>query len=119
MRFSSLAALLLSPLLLRSASAMGMSGMYGSYPMTREASGTSWQPESTPHAGLHLMEGDWRVMIHGYADAIYDRQGGPRGADKNFGESMLMAMAQRPMGPGTFGLRGMVSPERRRTAATG
>ncbi|MDE2512322.1 MAG: hypothetical protein KGL74_14450 [Elusimicrobia bacterium] len=109
MKFSSLAAIVLAPLLVRPASAMGMTGMYGSYSMTREASGTSWQPESTPHEGLHLMEGDWRVMIHGYADAIDDRQGGPRGADKNFSESMLMAMAQRPLGPGTFGLRGMVS----------
>ena len=28
-----------------------MRGMLGSYPMSREASGTAWQPESTPHTG--------------------------------------------------------------------
>src|SRR5580698_7948291 len=82
---------------------MEMTGMYGSYPMTREASGTSWQPDSTPHQGLHLMKDDWMIMIHGYADGIYDDQGGPRGGDKAFSESMLMLMGQRPWGPGTLG----------------
>ena len=77
--------------------------------MTREATGTSWQPDSTPHEGLHVMSGDWMVMVHGYADQIYDRQGGSRGADKNFNASMLMADASRPLGGGTFGLRGMWS----------
>ncbi len=81
----------------------------GAYPMTREATGTSWQPDSTPHEGLHIMSGDWMAMVHGYADQIYDRQGGPRGADKNFSESMLMADASHPLGGGTFGLRGMWS----------
>lgn len=28
-----------------------MSGMFGPYPMTREASGTSWQPDATPMEG--------------------------------------------------------------------
>lgn len=91
------------------ANAMAMQGEYGSYPMTREASGTSWQPESTPMEGLHLMRGDWMVMIHGYANGIYDRQGGPRGAEKGFSESMLMGMAQHPLWGGTFGLRAMGS----------
>lgn len=86
-----------------------MMGMYGPYAMTREATGTSWQPDSTPHEGLHLMAGDWAVMVHGFADGVYDRQGGPRGDDKAFSESMLMAVARRPLGPGTLGLRSMVS----------
>jgi hypothetical protein len=86
-----------------------MHGMYGSYPMTREASGTSWQPDSTPHQGLHVMRGEWMVMVHGYADGIYDRQGGPRGQEKGFSQSMLMAMAQHPLGEGTLGLRAMGS----------
>src|SRR4051794_40513208 len=50
----------------------GMTGMLGPYPMTRESSGTSWQPESTPMEGLHLMRGDWMFMVHGFADLIYD-----------------------------------------------
>jgi hypothetical protein len=91
------------------ASGMAMNGLYGPYPMTREASGTSWQPESTPHEGIHVMRGDWMVMLHGYADGIYDRQGGPRGREKGFSESMLMAMAQHPLLGGTFGARAMGS----------
>ena len=36
-------------------SKMFMPGMYGPYSMTREATGTSWQPDSTPHEGLNKM----------------------------------------------------------------
>src|SRR5215471_11910948 len=38
---------------------MAMRGMYGPYPMTREASGTSWQPDNARHQGLHEMRGPW------------------------------------------------------------
>ena len=86
-----------------------MRGMYGAYPMTREASGTSWQPESSPHDGIHQMIGDWSLMVHGFANAIYDRQGGPRGDTKSFSTSMLMLMAQRNLEKGTLGFRGMFS----------
>ena len=76
-----------------------MAGMYGPYPMGREASGTSWQPESTPHQGIHHNMGDeWMTMVHGFANLIYDDQGGPRGDTKTFSTSMLMLMAQRPVG---------------------
>src|SRR5262245_58727284 len=34
---------------------MPMTGMYGPYAMSREASGTSWQPEAARHEGIHLM----------------------------------------------------------------
>jgi hypothetical protein len=91
--------------------AHAMQGMYGPYSMTREASGTSWQPDSTPHEGLMGMHGDWMTMLHGEANLIYDRQGGPRGDDKTFSTSMLMLMGQRPLGTGTVGLRGMVSAD--------
>ena len=86
-----------------------MKGMLGPYSMTREASGTSWQPDSSKHEGLHQMLGDWSLMVHGYANAIYDRQSGPRGDTKTFSQSMLMVMGQRSLGPGTLGLRGMFS----------
>lgn len=86
-----------------------MNGMLGAYVMTREASGTSWQPDSSPHEGIHEMIGDWSLMVHGYANLIYDRQSGPRGGEKTFSESMLMVMGQRSLGPGTLGLRGMFS----------
>lgn len=55
------------------------------------------------------MSGPWMTMWHGYVNAVYDHQGGPRGGKQAFAESMLMAMAQRPLGNGTLGLRAMVS----------
>ncbi len=89
---------------------MQMTGAFGPYAMAREASGTAWQPDSTPDGGLHFMLGQWMLMSHGYADAIYDNQGGSRGAAKTFSASMGMLMAQRPLGvDGTLGLRAMVS----------
>ncbi|MBI3010083.1 MAG: hypothetical protein HYY57_03755 [Candidatus Omnitrophica bacterium] len=90
---------------------MGMHGMLGAYPMTREASGTSWQPEGAPMEGIHLMRGDWMLMTHGLATLIYDNQGGERGNREVVSTNMLMGMAQRPLGPGTFGARGMFSLE--------
>ena len=77
--------------------------------MTREGSGTSWQPEATPMDGLMLHSGGWMTMLHGMANTTYDHQGGPRGGDKTFTSSMFMAMASRPLGIGTVGLRSMLS----------
>ena len=88
-----------------------MRGMLGPYPMSREASGTAWQPESTPHTGLHTMWNGWHLMAHGFANLVYDRQGGPRGDEKVFSENMLMGMAARDLGPGHLGLRAMLSAE--------
>lgn len=88
---------------------MSMQGMFGPYSMQREGSGTSWQPEATPAAGRMSMRGDWMTMIDGFVYLIADRQTGPRGDDKVFAQSMGMLMAQRKLGPGMLGLRGMVS----------
>jgi hypothetical protein len=88
-----------------------MSAMYGPYPFAREASGTSWQPDRASHHGIHAMRGSWMFMLHGFADLVYDDQGGPRGDSKGFSGNMLMGMAQRSLGPGRFGLRTMLSLE--------
>jgi hypothetical protein len=88
---------------------MAMHSAFGPYPMSREGSGTGWQPEATPGEGLHEMPGDWMVMAHGLVNVIADRQTGPRGDRKNFAESMFMLMGQRDLGPGTLGLRTMLS----------
>lgn len=88
-----------------------MSGLYGPYDMTRESSGTSWQPDSTPMEGVHGMQGAWMAMLHGFVDAIYDAQGGPRGSSQSFSTSMLMLMARRDLGAGALGLRLMASGE--------
>ena len=87
----------------------GAAGALGDYPMTRDGSGTSWQPDSSPHEGIHGSVGQWSTMIHGYAFGIYDYQGGKRGDDKLFSESMLMGMAQRPLDFGQLSLRAMIS----------
>ncbi len=87
-----------------------MMGMFG-VPMTREASGTSWQPEGAPHAARMRQLGGWHVMTHGSLDLIYDDQGGARGRSELFGSGMFMATAQRPWQSGTFGLRAMLSPD--------
>jgi hypothetical protein len=88
---------------------MAMESAFGPYAMTREGSGTGWQPDAAPMDGRMIMTGDWMLMVHGYVNAIHDRQSGPRGDDKDFTESMAMLMAQRPLGGGTLGLRAMLS----------
>ncbi len=86
-----------------------MTGLYGPYAMTREATGTSWQPDSTPHEGIHRHLGEWMTMTHASLDLAWDRQGGPRGGEKNFAAGMFMTTGRRELGPGALGLRGMLS----------
>jgi hypothetical protein len=81
----------------------------GAGSMMREASGTSWQPDATPMQGIMGQAGDWSTMIHGYVLGVYDHQGGPRGGDKAFSESMLMVMGEHAEGPGRLTLRAMFS----------
>ncbi len=90
-----------------------MRGMLGAYGMSRESSGTAWQPDSAPHGGLHATRGPWELMAHGFANFIYDDQDGPRGDEKTFSQNMLMGMASRPLGEGRLGLRAMLSAEPR------
>ena len=75
-----------------------MKGFFGPYPMNREASGTSWQPDTTPHEGIHQNYGDWMLMEHALINGIYDHQGSPRGGDKAFVGGMVMGMAERQFG---------------------
>ncbi len=90
---------------------MAMHGMYGTYPMERDATGTSWQPSSTRMPGIHRMPDEWLLMTHGYLMAIYDDQGGPRGRKEFFSESMFMFTAQKDIERSTFALRSMISLE--------
>src|SRR5580698_2682988 len=93
----------------QASSAMDMQGMYGGYPMSRESSGTAWVPDSSPMEGIQHMYGEWMTMVNGYANLVYDDQGGDRGGNKTFSESMLMGMASHPLQGGTIGFRGMLS----------
>ena len=86
-----------------------MAGALGHYSMMRDASGTSWQPDSTPMRGIMGTLGGWSTMVDGYITGVFDDQTGPRGSTKPFSESMLMGMAQNQLGPGTLTLRSMFS----------
>jgi hypothetical protein len=88
---------------------MVMQSALGPYSITREGSGTSWQPDATPMMGQHFMNGDWSLMAHGFVNALYDKQTGSRGDAKAFTESMFMLIGNRPVGPGTVGVRAMLS----------
>ena len=91
---------------------MSMPGALGSYSISREASGTSWQPDSSPHGGVHAMAGDWMLMGHAVLNGVYDWQQGPRGDTDVFLSGMLMGMAARHFDDGdALQFRGMLSPE--------
>ncbi|CAN5171384.1 hypothetical protein BH09PSE1_BH09PSE1_13980 [soil metagenome] len=94
------------------AQAMPMTSALGPWPMTRDASGTSWQPDASEHAGIHRTRGDWSIMTHALLNLTWDRQSGPRGDDKTFVSGMFMTAARRDFADGaTLNLRGMVSPD--------
>jgi roadblock/LC7 domain-containing protein len=87
-----------------------MPAMLGSYTMMREASGTSWQPDSSPMNGLHFAAGAWSLMAHGTVTGVYDYHDGPRGDSLAFSQSMFMLMGNRDVGShGRLGLRAMLS----------
>ena len=91
-------------------SAMPMRAMLGSFPMTREGSGTAWQPDSSPMRAAMFDLGPWSLMAEGWVNGVYDRQGGPRGATRAFSTSMAMLMAARDLSPADrLGLRAMLS----------
>ena len=91
---------------------MPSTGILGSYPMTRDSSGTSWQPDDSAHAAIHAMADGWTLMGHMMLWGVYDTQNGPRGDDKAFVEGMLMGAARRDFANGdTLNLRAMLSPD--------
>jgi hypothetical protein len=73
-------------------------------------SGTSRLPAADEMVGLHIMTGGWMVMMHGYAWGAVTDQGGPRGGDMAFVQSMAMVEASRSLAPGLdLRLRSMAS----------
>ena len=89
-----------------------MRGALGLYAMTREASGTSWQPDSSIHGGLETMAGDWMLMAHAVLNGVYDRQWGLRGGEKVFLAGMLMGVARRDFADGNaLQFKAMLSPD--------
>ncbi|MDB5452681.1 MAG: hypothetical protein JWO33_1259 [Caulobacteraceae bacterium] len=89
-----------------------MTGALGAYPMTRESSGTAWQPDASEHSGLHAVRGDWMLMGHATINGVHDWQEGPRGGERSFVSGMVMGMARRDFASGdALQLRAMLSPD--------
>ncbi len=74
-------------------------------------SGTSAEPDSTPVPMLMKMKGKWTLMFHANVFVLDQQQSSPRGGDKFFSTNWFMGMAQRPLGPGVFTARAMLSLE--------
>ncbi|MHB8093488.1 MAG: hypothetical protein ACYDH0_00955 [Candidatus Aminicenantales bacterium] len=94
-----------------------MSSLFPGLPMSREGSGTSWQPDSSPIYAWHLPAGKWTLMIHGGVFLRYTNQdafrAGTRGASQLDAPNWIMIMAQPPRGEkGGFSFRGMFSFDR-------
>lgn len=89
-----------------------MSSALGPYPMSRDASGTAWQPDASDHGGVHGEAGGWMLMGHVLLNGVYDWQDGPRGDEKAFVSGMIMGAARREVGArGTLNLRAMLAPD--------
>src|SRR6058998_3019965 len=80
-------------------------------PETRQGSGTSWLPDSSPMHASHVTLGAWTLMLHGSAFLQYDRQGGARGDDQVALLDWAMLAASRPVAGGQLHLRGMLSTD--------
>jgi hypothetical protein len=83
--------------------------------MAREASGTAWQPDSSPMRGVEFSAGMWRFITHGFLYAVYSDESGPRGGTGRFGTGMLMLMGQRSVPARQRGISGSCSPPNRRS----
>lgn len=79
--------------------------------MSREGSGTAWQPDSTPVHGHHFMIGDWMLMLHYNIIAGYDAQTSSRGDHQFMSVNWVMLMAQHSLLDGQFTARAMLSAE--------
>jgi hypothetical protein len=79
--------------------------------MTREASGTAWQPDSSPMSGHHVGSGNWQLMTHGFFNAVYGDESGPRGDTSSYGTGMLGVMGRRSLSSGSVGFRFMLTGE--------
>lgn len=80
-------------------------------PMSREASGTAWLPDSTPMHAIHAAAGSWLLMVHGNVFVQYVRETSDRG-DEQFGSiNWVMGMARTPAAGGVLTVRTTFSAE--------
>jgi hypothetical protein len=86
-----------------------MSGTPADPPM--QASGTSFNPASSPMNMAHFHWANWKLMVHGVAFVTAIQQTGPRGTDKVASMNWLMGEASHTAFGGTFTARSMISLE--------
>ncbi|HYE57009.1 MAG TPA: hypothetical protein VD948_00825, partial [Rhodothermales bacterium] len=90
-----------------------MQAQLPSAPMTRDGSGTSWNPSDSPMEGLHGHIGQWHTMLHAAISPRLTAQdvfgAGVRGRTRLSAPNWAMGMARREAGPGQLLVRGMVS----------
>jgi hypothetical protein len=79
-------------------------------PMSREGSGTSWIPDSSPMYSRMFMFGENMLMLHGAIFPRYTNVSPRRGDDRIDAPNWFMAMFSHPLGESTqFGSRLMMS----------
>jgi len=79
-------------------------------PMSREGSGTSWIPDSSPMYGRMFMFGDNMLMLHGAIFPRYTNVSTRRGDDRIDAPNWIMAMYSHPLWDNAqFGSRLMMS----------
>ena len=79
-------------------------------PMSRESSGTSWLPDSTPMYGKMFMFGDDMLMLHGAIFPRYTNVSTRRGDDRIDAPNWIMGMYSHPLGQNAqLGARLMMS----------
>ena len=94
--------------------AMQEMGMHSSVniadPMNREASGSSWIPDSSPVYAYMRMFGSDMLMLHGAMFPRYTNASSQRGDDRIDSPNWIMAMYSHPFSDTTqLGLRAMMS----------
>jgi Heavy metal binding domain len=67
-------------------------------PMSRESSGTSWVPDSTPMYGHMFMFGESMLMLHGAIFPRYTNVSTRRGDDRIDAPNWIMGMYSHPLG---------------------
>ena len=82
-----------------------------SFTHSREGSGTSWMPDSSPVFAHHFMAGDWMLMLHYAATLGYDDQWSDRGSRRLTSTNWIMGMASHPLLGGQVTFRTMLSAE--------
>lgn len=91
---------------------MAMPAAFGPYSMTREASGTAWQPDASPMLGVYKQSGGWTLMGFSILNGVANHQSGPRGDSKAYLAGVVMGMATKPVSArDTIQLRLMLSPD--------